>query len=112
PKIAAQSGYSLRFLFVSLLDFLLVVPAIERKLRKVKFQQGYQMRHRKSRDEDARWGFNSGISSFLVRWLHPSPPRLLSARAIALNHLDESVRKNRGPWRTQAAAQQRQILSL
>ena len=30
----------------------------------VKFQQRYQMRHRKSRDEDARWGFNSAISSF------------------------------------------------
>jgi hypothetical protein len=30
----------------------------------VKFQQTYQMRHRKSRDEDARWGFNSAISSF------------------------------------------------
>jgi hypothetical protein len=60
----------------------------------VKFQQRYQMRHRKSRDEDARWGFNSAISSFCVRWLHPSPPRLLSPRAIALNHLDGSVRKN------------------
>ena len=30
----------------------------------VKLQQRYQMRHRKSRDEDARWGFNSAISSF------------------------------------------------
>ena len=30
----------------------------------VKFQQRYQMRHRKLRDEDARWGFNSAISSF------------------------------------------------
>jgi hypothetical protein len=30
----------------------------------VKFQQRYQMRHRKSRDEDALWGFNSPISSF------------------------------------------------
>jgi hypothetical protein len=30
----------------------------------VKFQQRYQMRHRKSRDEDALWGFNSAISSF------------------------------------------------
>jgi hypothetical protein len=30
----------------------------------VKFQQRYQMRHRKSRDEDARWGFRSTISSF------------------------------------------------
>jgi hypothetical protein len=28
----------------------------------VKFQQRYQMRHGKSRDEDARWGFNSAIS--------------------------------------------------
>ena len=28
----------------------------------VKFQQRYQMRHRESRDEDARWGFNSAIS--------------------------------------------------
>ena len=31
----------------------------------VKFQQRYQMRHRKSRDEDARWGFNSGKLQFL-----------------------------------------------
>jgi hypothetical protein len=30
----------------------------------VKFQQRYQTRHRKPRDEDARWGFNSAISSF------------------------------------------------
>jgi len=30
----------------------------------VKFRQRYQMRHGKSRDEDARWGFNSAISNF------------------------------------------------
>jgi len=33
-------------------------------IREVKFQQRYQMRHRKSRDEDALCGFNSAISSF------------------------------------------------
>src|SRR6516165_5490892 len=33
-------------------------------IKVVKFQQRYQMRHRKSRDEDARWRFNSAISSF------------------------------------------------
>jgi hypothetical protein len=32
--------------------------------QRVKFQHRYQMRNRKSRDDDARWGFNSVISSF------------------------------------------------
>jgi hypothetical protein len=33
--------------------------------KSVKFQQRYQMRHRKSRDDDARWGFNSCNLQFL-----------------------------------------------
>jgi non-homologous end joining protein Ku len=32
----------------------------------VKFQQRYQMRHGKSRDEDARWGFNLQFLSALA----------------------------------------------
>jgi hypothetical protein len=39
-------------------------PAVGLSVLEVKFQQRYQMRHRKSRDEDARWGFRSTISSF------------------------------------------------
>src|SRR5208282_2590272 len=41
----------------------------------VKFQQRYQMRHRKSRDEDALWGFNSAISICRRSWKRSRIPR-------------------------------------